>query len=203
MDSTDLLTFGMGLYLAGGFVVHRINLSRLQRYGLELNLLSRHWCAPIPEMDIIGGLLELADAAKARGAAGDVDREAHRALAEVRVLGGPKRSGPLAYLDAHIRLSYLVHVANIELVAFTQIFALRRALKRFGHTPALHLAMAHAQALLGQMTSAIDELGRAAFYAHGDRFFLDVVVDSGYVASVRPELYRTCQAQPEPVTDDE
>jgi hypothetical protein len=29
-----------------------------------------------------------------------------------------------------------------------------------------------------------------------------VVVDSGYVASVRPELYRTCQAPPPAATDD-
>ncbi len=193
MDSGDLLTLGMGLYLAGGFVLHRVNLARLRKSGLELRVVSRRCPVPLPEGEGILARLDAADLARGRHDEGDVEQEAHRALAALNALGGAKQSASLAYLAAHIRLTYLANATNLELVAFTQLFALRRARKRFGETPALHVALAHAQTLLGQMTSAVDELGRAAFYAHGDRFYLDLVLESGFVASNRPELYRTCQ----------
>ncbi len=193
MDSGDTLTLGMGLYLAGSFVLHRVRLARLRRDGLELELLSRLAPTLPPEAGPVIAGIERARLARERKAEGEVEREAHAALAQIRALGGPRQEPWLAYLDAHIRLTYLANATNLEIVAVMVMVGLRRALHRFGPSPLLHLALAQAETLLGSLQSAVDELGRAAYYAKGDPFFLRLVLESRYVEAMRPGLHRQCQ----------
>jgi hypothetical protein len=193
VESGDALTIGMGLYLVSSFALHRVRLARLRKYGLELDVVSRLAPSLPPEAGPVLAAIERARQAREKKDEGAVENEAHAALAEVRKLGGTKREAWLAYLDAHVRLTYLANATNLELVCITVLIGLNRALARFGPSPLLHLALAHAQTLFGQLNAAVHELGRAAYYANGDTFFLKLVLDSSYVEVARPVLHQQCE----------
>ena len=152
-----------------------------------------------------GRLLATIDLARAERAASVRDpasarKAALQALARVRELTarGPQTPG-LAYLAAHVQLAWLTHEVNLEASVAIASWKLRKALKTFGDLPFLHLALAHAQALLGRHAETLDELGRAVYYARGDRFYARAILEDGFVWRARPALAAQCKpAQPAP-----
>jgi hypothetical protein len=154
------------------------------------------------EAHLILEALTRTEAARKRGDESDVETEAHRTLGEIRRAGGVKHAAWLAYLDAHVRLTYVADAINLELVVLPTLIGLKRALRRFGPSPQLHLALAHAHARLGQLSAAVDELGRAVYYSNGDPFFLRLVLDSEFVERTRPRLRQQCRELLEGVTPE-
>ncbi|MGC4116592.1 MAG: hypothetical protein QM765_18875 [Myxococcales bacterium] len=133
------------------------------------------------------------DAAGARTAAMQALRRVQEQLDR-----GPKTPG-LVYLAVHVRLTWLTHELNLEPSVAMASYQLRNALKRFGDLPFLYLSLAHAQALLGRHGEALDELGRALYYARGDRFYERAVLEDGFVWRTRPALAAQCKPpQPTP-----
>lgn len=189
MDPVTVIAVATVGYLGGSVAVHRLRLARHHRDGLELTLLRRVDAGRLPpETGPVLDALARAEAARAQGDAAAREREARIALAELRHIGGPRHSAGLAYLDAQIRMAHLVTPLNIEVLGVSALLALKKALNRFGPTAELHLGLAHAHALLGQTGAALDELGRAVYYAHGAPFYTELVLASEYVERVRPRL---------------
>jgi hypothetical protein len=152
-------------------------------------------------------LLATIDLARAERAASVRDRPAARraalqALARVRELAarGPMTPG-IAYLAAHLQLAWLTHDVNLEASVATTSWRLRKALKSFGDLPFLYLSLAHAQALLGRHGEALDELGRAVYYARGDRFYARAVLEDGFVFRARPALAAQCRPAAAPASE--
>ena len=140
-------------------------------------------------------LLATIDLARAERAAQANDPAGARAAA----LGALTRiekldSAGSSYLASHVRLVWLTHEGNLELSATWAILSLRRALRRFGDLSFLYLALAHAQALLGRHQEALDEMGRALYYARGDAFYARAILDDGFVWRTRPALASQCRA---------
>jgi hypothetical protein len=193
VDSANLLGLATVAYVGGTLALHRLRLARKHREGLELHLLRRIDPAPLPAaaQPALESLAR-AEAARVQNDHAAREREARSALARIHVAGGRRGSSALAYLDAQVRLNHLVGPLNLEVVGLATAFALKRALRRFGPTPELHLGLAHAYALLGQTTAALDELGRAVYYAKGARFEVELVLASAYVEQERPRLRELC-----------
>jgi hypothetical protein len=125
------------------------------------------------------------DAHGARRAAQSALRQAERALALAP--SSPVRH----YLVAHLRLAFFTHALNLEWAVARAASLLRGGLRCAMETPCLYFGLAHAAALLGRENEAVDELGRALYYARGDAFYSKVLAEDGYLASVRPALVAT------------
>lgn len=193
MDPGNLVAAFAAAYVGGTLVLHRLRLARQHRDGLELNLLRRIDPAAVPEkLRPALEALAQAEVARVQGDAASREREARVALGQVRAAGGARSSSALAYLDAQIRLGHLVTPLNVELLGIATLLQLRRALTRFGPSPELHQALAHAHAVLGQTATALDELGRAVYYARGAPFYAELVLASAYVEQARPRLRESC-----------
>lgn len=146
-----------------------------------------------------GRLLATVDLARAERAASVRDHAAARAdalkaLERVRALAvrEPETAGT-AYLAAHVQLAWLTHELNLEPSVAVTSWRLRRALRAFGEKPFLYLCLAHAQALLGRHGEALDELGRAVYYARGDRFYARAILEDAFVWRARPALAAQCR----------
>jgi len=196
----NLVAVATVAYVGGTVALHRVRLARKHRDGLELSLLRRVDPNPLSK-DAQPALEALARAEAARVQADHAtrEREVRAALAHIRTLGGARTSSALAYLDAQVRLSHRLTPINIELVGLSTLVSLQRALARFGSTPELHLGLAHAHAVLGRSTAALDELGRAVYYAKGAPFYVELVLASTYVEQVRPRLRESCLASAAPL----
>lgn len=189
MDATDGIALGVVAYLGVSVALHRLRLARLHRDGLELPLLRRIDGASVPaELAPILDAFARAEAARGRGDLPAREKAAAEALSLIARAGGPRAALPLAYLDAQVRLSHLTGPLTLELVGLGVLLGLKRALRRHGHQPELYQATAHAHALLGQSNAAIDALARAAFYAQGRAFYVDLVLDSEFIEKQRPRL---------------
>jgi tetratricopeptide (TPR) repeat protein len=146
-----------------------------------------------------GRLLATIELARAERAASIKDlpgarKAALAALTRVRALEREVGASPgLSYLSAHLRLAWLTHEVNLEWSVGAALVTLRRALRRFGDLPPLYLSLAHAQALLGRHEEALDELGRAVYYARGDAFYSRAVLEDGFVFRTRPALAAQCK----------
>jgi hypothetical protein len=193
LDPINLIGAATVGYLGWTAVNYRLRLARTQREGLELSLLRRVDAARIPpEAAPALDRYARAEAARVQGNAAAREEEALSALSAIREAGGATRSAGLCYLAAQVKLAHLAGPLNLELVAVPALLSLKRGLKRFGHSPELHLGLAHAHAVLGQSTAALDELGRAVYYAHGEPFYRDLVLASEFVERVRPRLRQQC-----------
>ncbi|MBI3183005.1 MAG: hypothetical protein HYZ28_12785 [Myxococcales bacterium] len=102
------------------------------------------------------------------------------------------------YLREHLRLSSRVHAANLELQVFSTKRRLGLGLARFGEHPSLFYARAHASALLGFNSSAIDDLARAVYFSRQATFYLRAVTSSPYIEEVRPALAQQCRLALDP-----
>ena len=151
-----------------------------------------------------GRLLATIELARAERAASIKDPAASRkaaeaSLARVRALEAQgTRSVGLAYLEAHVKLAWLTHEANLEFSVTSAILLLHRALRRFGEVPCLFFGLAHAQALLGRHEEALDELGRAVYHSRGDAFYAKAVLEDGFVWRARPALAAQCRGNNRP-----
>lgn len=196
MDPATLIAVATVAYVGGTVGLHRMRLARHHRDGLELSLLRRVDAARLPpEAQPVLDALARAEAARVQGDGAERSRDAQEALAALRRLGGSRASASLAYLDAQIRLAHLVTPLNVEVLGISALWSLRRALRRFGPTPELHLGLAHAHAMLGQLNAALDELGRAVYYANGAPFYTELVLASEFVERARPRLRQECLAR--------
>lgn len=100
------------------------------------------------------------------------------------------------YLREHLSLEHRTHAVNLELQVFSSKRRLGLALRRFGEHPALFFARAQASALLGFNQAAIDDLARAVYFSRQAPFYLRAVLDTPYIAEVRPALAQQCRQAP-------
>jgi hypothetical protein len=139
-------------------------------------------------------LLE-AEAASARGDLRVAYRVASHAQQRLRAVGSTASDADLSsrYLDAQISLSQLTNGWNLEYAVYQARRFLTRAIRDLGHVPCLYLLLSLAAALAGRSEDAVDELGRAVYYAQGDAFYARLAVDDDYVARLRPVLVAQCR----------
>lgn len=97
------------------------------------------------------------------------------------------------YLREHLFLSHRVNPLNLELASFNVRRRLREAIARFGDEPPLYLARARAAAMLGLNKRAIDDLARAVYFSQQAPFYVAAVLDTPYIAEVRPPLALQCR----------
>ena len=102
-------------------------------------------------------------------------------------------SRALHYLAAHVRLTYFTHAVNLEWEVSRARAGLRRAAEGARAPACFHHALAHAAALVGQQDESVDELARALYYAQADPFYARPILESPYVARVRPALVAECR----------
>ncbi len=140
-----------------------------------------------------------ADRLRNRGEAGAGYRLASRAASNLRRLGSRASDADLSsrYLDAFLRLAHLTNGWNLEVSVYSCVRFLRRSISEVGHDPCLYLALALAAALVGRSEEAVDELGRAVYYAQGDPFYSALALQDDYVARIRPALVAQCRAATE------
>jgi len=193
VDSTNLIVGAGVAYVGGTLVWHRMRIARSQRHGLELSLLRRVDATRVPPQAAAAlDAYAQAEVARMQGDAPARERFALAARSAIRKAGGA-RSGPgLAHLDAQVCLGHLCGTLSLEWVAVGALWSITRAVRRFDPAPELHLSLAHAHAILGRSTEALDELARAVYYAHGARFYVDLVLASQFVEQARPRLRQSC-----------
>lgn len=98
-----------------------------------------------------------------------------------------------AYLREHLFLSLRVTALNLEWASFNVRRRLREAITRFGEEAPLYLARARAAAMLGLNVRAIDDLARAVYFSQQAPFYVAAVLDTPYIAEVRPPLSFQCR----------
>jgi hypothetical protein len=194
VETIDWIAAGSIAYIVGTFALHRTRVSHSRSTGMEPRLLERFNRSRLPLDSPLTAAMDRLETID-RGDYGAVERQAHVVLAGIRKAGGRRGSPALAYLDAHVRLKYLTSSVNLEIETLGALLRAGSALRRFGPCPELHLVRAHAHSLLGNGTAALDELGRALYYAQGDRFYSELVAESGYVERTRPRLRQEALAQ--------
>jgi len=117
---------------------------------------------------------------------------AFEAVGQCRRRTGASRG--LDYLSLHLRVAWLTNAVNLEFSLFGALRGLKQAIHRWGDAPELHFSKAHAQALLGRHDEALDEIGRALYYARGDAFYARPILEHPFVKQARPALYAQCKA---------
>lgn len=132
-----------------------------------------------------------AQLAKARGTAG-VRAHASRARRLVGRAGATTSfADPGARaLWVHVQLAYRLDVFNLDLLLFRADRLLRKALADHRTEPILYYELALACALRGKSEEAVDHLARALYYAGGDAFYLQAVLDIPEVARIKPALVK-------------
>lgn len=97
------------------------------------------------------------------------------------------------YLREWLRLTRRTHSANLELNVFATKRRVALALARWGDAPCLYYLRAFASSLVGLNRAAIDDLARAVYFSQQRPFFLRAVLDTPYIAEVRPALVYQCR----------
>ncbi len=117
-------------------------------------------------------------------------------------------SAALDHLWLQAALGFLTDATNLELVLWTSGRRLRRALRRDGHSPLLHLSAALRAAVAGETAEALQALGRALYHARGDRFVAELIgslprlreLSPGLAAQASAALAATPRLPPGPTT---
>jgi hypothetical protein len=137
-----------------------------------------------------------ADRAQLRGDGGVAYATAARARATLREMGSRASDADLSsrYLDVHLQLAHQTNGWNLEYSVFTATRFLRHAIRDLGHAPCLYLSLALGAASAGRSEDAVDELGRAIYYAQGDWLYAELAAEDDYVARVRPALAAQCRS---------
>lgn len=148
--------------------------------------------------------IERCDRAVARGSGREAYRAAAQAVRALERAGARHSDADLSsrYLCVYLKLMHLTNAWNLELGAFAAVRRLRRAIRDAGHAPCLYLLLAYARAVSGRSEDAVDELGRAIYYARGDAFYAAPALEDEFVAKLRPALVAQCRALAEPLTPD-
>lgn len=97
------------------------------------------------------------------------------------------------YLREHLTLKHRTHAVNLELAVFSAKRRLTAGLARFGEHPALFFVRAQASARMGLNGAAVDDLARAVYFSRQAPFYLRAVVETPYIAEVRPSLAQLCR----------